>query len=357
MNLSVFLDPLIIIPVVGLSMISLALIASTAQSLLFSQLLFFILGFILMVIFSAVDYRIWKKLNWYIYFVCIFLLLVTFLGPSVRGATRWIELGLFRFQSSEFVKPLMIIFLANFISDAQDNFVKKYIISFLLFLPAIILIFRQPDLGNVIVYIFIYLMILIISGLPWKYIFGGSLLLVILLPTFWNLLLDYQRLRLVSFLNPQLDPIGTGYNALQAIIAIGSGKFLGLGLGKGTQSNLLFLPEYHTDFVFASLGEELGFFGGTLALLFYLSLLIKTINIGLGATDKRGKYIAGGIFAQFFVQIFINIGMNVGILPITGITLPMLSYGGSSILSSFISLGIAISLLRSNKRINPLVIR
>lgn len=355
MNFFFFLDPVLLLPVIGLSTISLALIASTANNLFLPQFLYFVIGFLCLIIFSSIDNRIWKKLNWYIYGISIMLLLVTFLGPQVRGATRWIELGLFRFQSSEFVKPMFIIFLANFFSQMPKG-EKKYLFSFLLLLPLLLLIFKQPDLGNVLVYVFIFVSITVISGLAWRYVILSGLILLFILPLFWNLLLDYQKLRLISFLNPQLDPVGTGYNALQAIIAIGSGKLFGFGLGKGTQSNLLFLPEYHTDFVFASLVEELGFVGGAISLIFYLLILMRIIAIGNNSSGS-GKYLACGIFAQFFIQLFINIGMNLGILPITGITLPLLSYGGSSIISSFISLGIVLSLVKNKRGAIPLVIR
>ena len=161
---------------------------------------------------------------------------------------------------------------------------------------------------------------------------------------------NYQRQRIITFLNPEHDPLGSGYNTIQAVISIGSGGLTGLGLGKGTQSRLLFLPEYHTDFVFASLVEELGFLGGFMTLLFYTMLLLRIVWIGFHSQVSYGWYFTLGLFSQLFIQIVINIGMNMGLLPITGITLPLISYGGSSIISTFIGLGFLISIKRYTTR-------
>src|SRR3989344_1570004 len=170
------------------------------------------------------------------------------------------------------------------------------------------------------------------------------------IPEVWSRLYDYQKVRITSFLDPSADPKGTGYNALQAIIAIGGGGLMGLGLGRGTQSHLLFLPEFHTDFAFASLGEELGFLGGITVIVFYALLLLWIFRIILNCSDPFAKMLCLALFSQILIQAFINIGMNLGVLPITGITLPLVSYGGSSILGIFISLGIIQSVSNNNSR-------
>ena len=192
----------------------------------------------------------------------------------------------------------------------------------------------------------IFLSMLILSGLSWIYLVGGIVLFFVFMPLLWMLLKDYQRARLLSFFNPYLDPQGTGYNAIQAMITIGSGGLWGLGLGRGTQSRLLFLPEYQTDFIFSSIVEVLGFFGGLVIIILYLILLTKIITVVFKTEDQFGQLIVIGVFTQLFIQVFINIGMNLGILPITGITMPLVSYGGSSIVSTFIGLGLVTSFIR-----------
>ena len=246
--------------------------------------------------------------------------------------------------------------MVAFLSENPITNLPSLLKPILLLFPFIFLIFKQPDLGNVLVYLSILASLIILSGISWVYILLSFLGITGLLPFFWFILKDYQKQRLLSFLNPQQDPIGAGYNSLQAVIAIGSGKIMGMGLGRGTQSRLMFLPEYHTDFVFASLGEVLGFLGGALVILLYLFLLYKILIIAINTENIFGKFIILGVFAQLFSQVFINLGMNLGLLPITGITLPLISYGGSSIISTFIDLGLVISVASYHKK-SPLVIR
>ncbi len=357
MNFSIFLDPLISIPITGLMGVSLALIASTSPSLLISQLFFFFIGTILFFIFASIDVRVWIKLIWVLYFLAVMLLILTYLGPVVRGATRWIEIFGFRLQPSEIIKPLLIIIFSVLMTQNKSNNFRHQLTNLIFLAPLVLLVFKQPDLGNVIVYLFIYLSLLINAGLRWKILLGSLILLIFMFPVFWHYLHDYQQSRLISFINPQNDPIGTGYNALQAKIALGSGLFSGMGLGRGTQSKLLFLPEYHTDFVFASLGEEMGFLGGFTVLMLYFFLLWKIIKNATSTEEKLKRAICIGVFSQFFIQIFINIGMNLGLMPITGITLPLISYGGSSIISTLINLGLVLSVSRLEYKNQPLVIR
>ena len=208
------------------------------------------------------------------------------------------------------------------------------------FLPIFALIFLQPDLGNAIIYISLFIGLLIIAGTNISHLLSGAATLLLFLPLIWARLLGYQRQRLISFINPQLDPLGAGYNAIQSVIAIGSGGLIGLGLGRGNQSRLLFLPEYQTDFIFASLIESLGFAGGLILLGLYFLMLFWILLVALKSSNLLGRFIAVGIFCQIFSQVIINVGMNMGLLPITGITLPLLSYGGSSIVSTYISLGL-----------------
>lgn len=357
MNIAPLLDVGIMIPVLGLMGISLSLIASTASSLFVNQLMFFLVGFAFFLVFSSFDIRIWKKLMWYVYGASLCILLISFLGPSVRGSTRWIDLGVFRLQPSELIKPLIILVLASLFGKDKKNNLRFHGLPLVVIVPVVLLIFKQPDLGNVLVYLFTFVTMEMMSGLPFLYFLTGVFSFGIFIPVIWFILKEYQRSRLLTFLNPNSDPIGAGYNALQAMIAIGSGQLLGLGLGRGTQSHLLFLPEYHTDFVFASIGEELGFLGAAVVIVFYFILLGKILLVALRTEDTFGKLLCFGCFSQLFIQVFINIGMNIGLLPITGITLPLLSYGGSSIVSTFIDLAIVTSVDSSNKNKRPIVIQ
>lgn len=356
MKFSSFFDPFINLSLAGLTGISLFIIGTTTPTLFPRHTGFFLVGIILCIFFASVDYRIWSHFLWFLYGGVLLFLAVSFLGPEVRGATRWFEIGGIRLQPSEIIKPFLILIFASIISENPPDTVKTLGKISLLFLPFLILVFKQPDLGNVIVYSVIFITLLYIGNISKKFIWGGICIGVLCLPFSWFILKEYQHQRIISFLNPEIDPAGTGYNALQAIIAIGSGGLSGLGLGKGTQSRLLFLPEYQTDFVFASLGEELGFLGGGLVIFFYFLLLGRILFLAIKSENMYAKLIGIGIFMQYFIQVFINIGMNMGILPITGITLPLISYGGSSVLSTFIGLGLIFS-IAARQKVAPLVIR
>lgn len=356
MNLLQILDLGIILPIIGLFGISLSLVSSTAISLFNQQLIFFLVGFFLYFVFASLDFRIYSRFTWLFYIVSIILLVATFLSPQVRGSHRWLSIGLFSPQPSELIKPMIIVVFATISREYKKNTLSALLKRFLLFLPIIVMIFRQPDLGNVLVFLFFFFAMEFINGFPWVYYLAGAATLGAFVPLFWHFLKEYQRVRLISFLNPQTDPVGAGYNALQAMIAIGSGGLFGQGLGRGTQSHLLFLPEYHTDFVFASLGEELGLVGGVIVVILYFLLLGRILSIAALTDDDFGRLLCIGIFSQLFIQVFINMGMNLGLLPITGITLPLVSYGGSSIISTCIGLGMVASVLRASKMRNPIVI-
>lgn len=336
-------DPILILSLAGLIGFSLAVIASTNPSLFPNQCIFFLLGAGLFIIFSRIDYRIYRSLMGIIFIGSIISLAIPFFGPAVRGAKRWIDLDGFRLQTSEVIKPFVWVLLSYILSKTKIRKIPSRVIAFLVLLPIVLLIFEQPDLGNVLIYLGVLIMLFIASGLRFRYLIGGALFFVVLLPFFWTHLEEYQKLRITTFVNPASDPQGAGYNALQSVIAIGSGGIVGMGMGRGTQSHLQFLPEFHTDFAFASLLEEFGFMSGMFLLLCYFVLLTRLIFIARQTEDLFGRFIVIAVFSQILVQVFINIGMNVGILPITGITLPFISYGGSSILGLSIALGMAYS--------------
>lgn len=213
-------------------------------------------------------------------------------------------------------------------------------------LPIFFMIFIQPDLGTSLTILAIWLGMLASSNISWKKTFILMLIGLMTLPTTWFFLHDYQRERLLSFAAPQQDPQGIGFHVIQSTIAVGSGGVFGRGLGRGTQSRLQFLPEFRTDFIFAFIAEELGFLGSTIILILYAIILVLIFRILIKTRERFGELVCVGVLSMLFIQIFINVGMNLGILPITGITLPLLSYGGSSLISTLICLGLVASVAK-----------
>ncbi len=351
------IDFWIFIPSVIVYFLGLTILLSIAPSLFKTQLIYGFLAFGVFWIFSGIDYRIYLPLANIFYIGSMAFLLLTFLlGEATRGSVRWIDLGLFRLQPSEIIKPLLVIFVASSYARANFNLKKFILISGVFFLP-LLFVLKQPDLGNAIVYFSFWFGILFVSG--FKPILTPIIALVgiVFMPIFWRFLKSYQKERILSFIDPSSDPLGIGYNVIQAVVTVGSGNLLGRGLGRGTQSHLLFLPEFYTDFIFASFSEELGFIGVIILLFFYLMILLRILRIIKKAPDKFGALIVTGAFMIIFTQTFINIGMNIGILPITGITLPLVSYGGSSLLSMAILLGIINNISLSRKDEDLRVIR
>ena len=320
---------------------SLITIWSTVPNLFFYQLSFLLVGLITMHLFSKLDLGLVLGLSTPLYVVSILLLLLTLIfGENVRGSTRWINLGAFSLQTSEVVKPLLIFFYAFLLSH------KKPILTYLLLsIIPFILILKQPDLGSALVLLVTPLVLYIASNFKSKTIITVLLSILILVPIGLNFAKPYQLNRVESFLNPYKDTSGGGYNVIQSIIAIGSGRFMGKGVSLGTQSHLNFLPERHTDFIFASFVEEFGFLGSLLILASFFYLLQVMLNTARKLKD-RGLYLVQiAILSIFTFQIFVNIGMNLGLMPVTGITLPLFSYGGSSLISSLALMGIQLKLL------------
>lgn len=336
---------------VGIGLVGLFLLLSIRQSLFFQQLLFMVAALLIGVLVSLVDARLVTWFAPYGYVVTIILLAVSYMGPVIRGATRWITVAGVQLQPSELVKPLFIISLAWAMKTFPPRSAKGFCIHCGLFFFPFLLVFRQPDIGTSTVYTLTWLSMMIAAGFPIRYVMTGILTGVFLIPFVWQWLAEYQRARITTFLNPGLDPKGAGYNALQAVIAVGSGQLFGRGLGRGTQSHLRFLPEYHTDFIFATLVEELGFIGGMLLLTGYGFLLWRIVRPLLhGVTTSFILYVYSiGTFSMILGQVVINAGMNLGIIPITGITLPFVSYGGSSLLSVAVSMGLLWSLRRGEE--------
>lgn len=325
-----------------ISSLSLVIIKSIQPEVFNFQLVWIIIGFLVYLIASRFDFRNFQPLWPLFYLFSVILLILPFFGTEVRGAYRWVNIFSIPFQPSEIVKPFLVLSFAGFLAGGKKFSAKKVLLFTFLFLLPFLLVFKQPDLGNALVYVFIFCALLTAGGFKPLYLPVLILIFGLNIPYIWKGLAEYQKLRLISFLTPQFDIKGAGYNAFQALIAVGSGGLLGRGFGQGTQSRLRFLPEKHTDFIYASLAEELGFVGGLVLLFLYLILFLKIVKI-IRENSGFAYFVSLGILSQLFVQVCINIGMNLGILPITGITLPLFSYGGSSVISTFFALGIVSS--------------
>lgn len=324
------------------------LLLTIQQTLFIQQCIYFVLAIILIIAISRIDARLIEWFAPFGYILAVLLLIVSYIGPTIRGATRWIMVAGVQLQPSELVKPILLLFYSWVMTKYPPRNVRFVWLHMILFIIPFALVFRQPDLGSSIVYAVLWLSMMIAAGFPIGIVVVAASLGSLLLPGLWHVLHQYQRDRIMTFLNPALDPKGAGYNALQSMIAVGSGQFIGRGLGRGTQSHLRFLPEYHTDFIFATLVEELGFVGGFALLFGYAVLLWRIIEpLIKGSVLSLFPFLYSvGLFSMLLTQIIINTGMNMGIIPITGITLPFVSYGGSSLLSIGLSFGILWSLRR-----------
>lgn len=335
-----------------LSVLGIVTIFSSSAQIGSQQIIFVFLGLILYFLISNFDYRDLRKVKNYLYAISLALLFLVFiLGTETRGAIRWIPFFGFNIQPSEFVKPVLIIFLADFFYKNNSDWIS-ILKSFAMTLPVLFLVFIQPDLGTTFTILAIWVGMVFASNIEFKKLIILFLIAIMSVPLTWVILQDYQKQRIFTFLSSSKDPLGVGYNLIQSTIAIGSGQLLGRGLGQGTQSRLQFLPEYRTDFIFASITEELGFLGAILIIVLYFIIFSYLIRRASKCTNGFGFLIIMGVLILLFFQTLVNIGMNIGLVPITGITLPLISYGGSSIFATFISLGIVASVVRFTKKID-----
>lgn len=352
-----YIDRGLFIPCLILILINLITLFSLNINLFKNELLFVFVGLVVFFIFSQVHYKIPKLYGTPIYIISLILLVaVLIIGVETRGSLRWIEIFGFRFQFSEILKPFLGISLASYLAENSKRDVKSFAKVLLFMAPIAFLIFIQPDLGDALIYVFVTVLALVFAGFSWYYFAILISFFALITPLAWNFLHDYQKNRVLTFLDPSRDPLGKSYNAIQSMIAIGSGMFLGKGLGQGSQSGLRFLPERHTDFIFATISEQTGFIGSFLVIICFIFLFYRIIKISFNSNDKFSKFYSSICFFILLMQFFINVGMNVGILPIVGVTLPFVSYGGSSMLSNFILLGLLVSISRSIREDNVLEI-
>jgi rod shape determining protein RodA len=344
-----FFDWEIILPVFLLIILGLVVMRGLVPQLLVYQLAFSILAAVVFVIFSLSDYKIFESLHIPIFIgSIIFLLIPMILGVSSRGAHRWIQLGAVSIQPSEIIKPFLLTSFAVLAALSTKTSKKLVWLGGAFLVPAAI-IFLQPDLGTALV-LGVGWIIVVASQVPGKLLLTGLFLVLLLSPFGWMFLREYQKDRIATFINPYNDPLGKGYHVIQSVIAVGSGGVLGRGLGQGTQSQLRFLPENHTDFIFAAISEDLGFIGGSLILGLLGVLLHRLYRLHVTTTDPVASVFCLSVMGMLAFQTFVNIGMNVGLVPVTGITLPFLSYGGSSLMSLAITLGMANSISSSGRR-------
>jgi rod shape determining protein RodA len=325
------------------------------HDLTFRQLVYALVGLTALFTLSVLDYRTYAALRWPIYAVTIGLLgVVLAIGQITHGAQRWIDFSFFQLQPSELSKMLIVLVLAKFLADhvrEMSQWRQLFVSIALVGLP-IGLVYFEPDLGTALVLAFIWLIMVLAAGLSWKQLAVLGVIGVVLLPLIWLTMQPYQRDRVFSFLNPSADPLGSGYNVTQARIATGSGGFWGRGVGFGTQSQLRFLRIRHTDFIFSVIGEELGFWGGVFLFLMFLFIILRMLRAALICQAPFGRLIAIGFAAALFFQSFVNLGMNLGLMPVTGIPLPFVSSGGSSLVTYLMMIGIVESILAHEKELS-----
>lgn len=354
-------DWLSLIPTILLSIIGLLVLYSSsikgsqsANQLDSSrQVMYVIAGLLLMFIFSRLDYRILRNYSHILYIIALALLLIVdVFGATRLGATRWINIGFFQFQPSEFAKLVLIIIMAHFFAKNYDQShkLRTLVYSVLYLILPLALIMAQPDLGTTLVVLFCWLCMALATKLKkWWFVLMG-LSFGAVAPFLVARLQPYQRDRIMTFFHPTANPMTTGYNVNQAIIAVGSGGWFGKGLGAGSQSQGDFLPAQHTDFIFAVLAEKLGFVGSMLTIGLFILLVVRLLILSMYSIDRFGSFLLIGIAGMFLFHFFINVGMNLGLLPVTGIPLPFISAGGTSMLISMMAIGMAQSVYAHRRK-------
>lgn len=327
-----------------LALYSLTFLGVMDKLVFYKQLGFVVLGVGVLFFFSNLNYNAWRVYNRYLYALGVFFLLaVLFFGTVINSTKGWFFIGGFGIQPVEFVKLALIVSLSAYLSRRINlvSYWRLFAESAVLTLVFVSLVMLQPDLGSAAILVVIWLGMLVLTGFPWRYILmiGGSLIVIALLA--WLFFLsDYQKDRLMVLWDPSLDPLGAGYNINQSMIAIGSGSWLGQGLGLGSQSQLKFIPERMTDFILAVIGEEFGFIGFALLLILWTIIFWRLLSLAQRAPNNFAYLLVSGIAIVFFFHVLINVGMNLGVMPVVGISLPFLSQGGSFLLMSFLFLGI-----------------
>jgi rod shape determining protein RodA len=337
------IDYLFIGVIALLVLISVVTLHAIAPSIFPLYFLYIILGAVAFILLLPIDFEVISIFAKHMYVASLILLVLPLLiGQVTRGAIRWIPIGPLTIQPGELVRPMLLVFFANYLTAGELD-ARTLVRALILLAIPVFLIVVQPSLGVAVLTVIGFVGVLLASAFEKKYILWGLAALFVLVPMAWLVLAPYQKQRVISFLEPSKDPFGAGYNAIQSMISVGSGKLFGRGLGKGVQTQLAFLPERHTDFIFASIAEELGFVGGSLVLLAIFFLLSRLVVFLENAQSPAARAFIAGLFLTFFAQVLVHIGMNLGLLPITGVPLPLVSAGGSSFLATMIGLAIALA--------------
>lgn len=339
-------DPIFVFIIFFLLLFSTFILFSVAPRLFPGYFVYLALGLISFWFFSQIDYSVLALFSTHFYIVSILLLVATLIiGQVTRGTIRWIPIASLTLQPAEIARPFLLVFFANYLTAKELDFPRLIKALLLLALP-FSLILAQPSLGVAILTFIGFLGVLIASGVNKRLVVLAIVAALALAPAGWQFLKGYQRQRILTFVSPSRDPLGSGYNAIQSMIAAGSGRLFGRGLGKGVQTQLAFLPEKQTDFIFAAITEEMGLFGATLIVLGLLALFLLILHIMDRAGSFGARAFISGFFVTLLLQTFIHIGMNLGLLPITGVPLPLVSAGGSSLLATMIGLGMVFATAR-----------
>ncbi|MCD6569194.1 MAG: rod shape-determining protein RodA [Deltaproteobacteria bacterium] len=338
----------IVFVIIFIGLLSLYSATNVLSPIIFwKQALWVVLGSFVMLLAFVIDYRTLMCMTWLIYIIAIIsLVLVLGIGKEIAGARRWFSIGLLGVQPSEVAKVMVIILMGFY--GARKKHIDGYGLRDLLKLFIILsiptlLILAQPDLGTAGIIVLIAICMFFVIGIKKSAFITTLFIMIGLLPVAWLSLKDYQQARILSFLDPHRDPLGTGYHAIQSKIAVGSGGLLGKGFLHGTQTQLMFLPEHHTDFIFSVVAEEWGFLGSAVVISLYLLLITRIISVGIKAKDRFGAILCFGIAIYFALHVFINIAMAIGLAPVVGVPLPFISYGGSFMLVNMACIGIVLS--------------
>ena len=344
------LDWIILSLIILISLVSLLTLSSldfNNNNILQKHSFRIIFSFFIFFVVATINIKFWYKISYFFYgFVILLLIFVDSFGLVGKGAKRWLDIGLFNLQPSELMKVAVILALARYyqhIKTDEIDRIKNLVLPITLIILPFILVIKQPDLGTALFILLVAISILWLAGLKLKIFIFGTLSLLILAPLSISFLKPYQKERILTFLNPENDPTGAGYHVIQSKIAIGSGGLFGQGYMEGSQSNLSFLPEPHTDFIFTAFAEQFGFFGSILLLLLFLFLIFRIDHISKLSRTTFGRLLCFGISFNFFVYIAVNIGMVTGLLPVVGVPIPIMSYGGTAMITSMFSLGLVVS--------------
>jgi rod shape determining protein RodA len=322
------------------------------------QIIWALLGLIGAAVVASINHTVYHRHARKIYVITIVTLVAVLLvGESAKGAQRWIGYGWFRIQPSEFAKIALIIALAVFFVERADRIrsLRTLVESFVYLAVPLLLIFKQPDLGTSLVLLAIWITMAFVAGTDYRNIVLIAVTGIVFALSVWyipGVLKDYQRKRIITLINPSADPLGSGYHINQSRIAVGSGQFLGKGFLKGTQRELRFIPEQHTDFIFTVVAEEFGFVGAVSLLGLYFLMIWRALNIMSVTEDSTGRLITAGVVGMFLFHVFVNVGMTLGIMPVTGVPLPLFSYGGSSLMANMMAIGLLEGISMRRHRIS-----